>query len=99
MSGDIILNIDRIVLHGLDHVDGQTLTTALQQALAEQLSSSPVNSSAEMARVQTRITLPEAFSAEQLGRTLAQCLHGVISDAAGKPAQGLASKRGGRPDA
>ncbi len=97
MSGDIILNIDRIVLHGLDHVDGQTLATALQQALAEQLSSSPVRSPAEMARVRTRITLPEAVSAEQLGRTLGQSLHGVISDSAGKPAQDFASKRGGRP--
>ena len=99
MSGDIILNIDRIVLHGLDHVDDQTLATALRQALAEQLSSSPDSGPASMARVQTQITLPEVFSAEQLGRTLAQSLHGVISDSAGKPEQDLASKRGGRPDA
>ncbi len=33
MSGDIFLNIDRIVLHGLGHVDRSELQTALQTAL------------------------------------------------------------------
>ena len=99
MSGETFINIDRIVLHGLDHVDGKTLTTALKQALVEQLTSNPVHNPAAVTRVQTQIALPEAVSAKQMGRVLAQNLHRVISSSAVTPEQDRTGKRGGQPDA
>ncbi len=80
MSGDIFLNIDTIVLRGLNHVDRHALTEALQQALIEQLSSNPTLTDTDISRVRTNITLPTAFGAEQLGRTLGQSLSDVISN-------------------
>ena len=99
MSGDTFINIDRIVLHGLEHVDGKTLAAALKQSLVAQLTSSPVRNPAAATRVQTQIALPEAVSAEQMGRALAQNLHRVISSSAVTPEQDRAGKRGGQPDA
>ncbi len=79
MSGDIFLNIDTIVLRGLNHVDRQALTEALQQALIEQLSSNPTLTDTNLSRVRTNITLPTAFGAEQLGQMLGQSLSGIVS--------------------
>ncbi len=80
MSGDIFLNIDTIVLHGLSHVNRHVLVEALQQALVEQLSLNQGLSATDLARARTNITLPNAFGAEQLGRTLGQSLSDVISN-------------------
>lgn len=99
MSRDIFLNIDHIVLRGLNHIDRKALEAVLQQALVDQLTSSPVHTPADLSRVRTKITLPETFGAEQLGLTLAQSLHGVLSNSDLTPHRGLASKRGGRHDA
>lgn len=99
MSGDLFLNIDRIVLHGMDHVDGKALAASLEQALTEQLELNSDHQPAELARVQTQITLSDSFGAGQIGRALAKSLHGVISNSAISEQQGSAGKRGGKPDA
>ena len=99
MSGDIFLNIDRIVLHGLGHVDRSELQTALQTALKEQLASGPVRHPAEISRVVTQFTLPETVSAGQLGQSLAKNLYGVISDTGIAAASRDAGKPGGKPNA
>ena len=80
MSGDIFLNIDTIVLRGMDHVDRHALTEALQQALVEQLSSNPTLTTGDLTRVRTNIILPTVFGAEQLGQSLGQSLSGIISN-------------------
>lgn len=99
MSGDIFLNIDRIVLHGLDHIDRNELQTALQEALTEQLSARTIAHPSETPRVRTELTLPASFSAGQVGRSLAQNLYGVISDIDTARSPGHAGKQGGQPDA
>lgn len=99
MSGDIFLNIDRIVLHGLGHVDGKALATSLEQALLDELKLNSVCEPAELARVQTQIKLPETLAAGQIGQALAQSLHGVISNTAAAAKRGPTGKQGGKQDA
>ena len=99
MSRDIFLNIDRIVLRGLNHIDRSVLAAALQQALVDQLTSSPSHNPADLSRVRTNITLPAAFGSAQLGQTLAQSLYGVISSNEGTTKPGPVNRQGGRHDA
>ena len=99
MSGDIFLNIDRIVLRGLGRIDRSELEAALQTALTEQLASSSVHHPLEQHRVVTQITLPETVSAGQLGQSLAQNLYAVISDTGIAAAPRNVGKRGGEPNA
>ena len=80
MSGDIFLNIDTIVLRGLNHIDCHALAEALQQALIEQLSSNSTLTATDLSRVRTNITLPGHVSETQLGQTLAQSLSGIITN-------------------
>ena len=80
MSRDIFLNIDTIVLRGMDHVDRHELATALQQAMVEQLASNPQLIAADLERVKTHISLPGTFATEQLGQALAGSLSGIISN-------------------
>ena len=99
MSGDIFLNIDTIVLRGMDHVDRHALTEALQQALVEQLSSNPTLTTGDLTRVRTNITLPPNFGAGQLGRSLGQSLSGIISNHEAKASSGQKTTPGGRHNA
>lgn len=99
MSADIFLNIDRIVLHGMGHVDGKTLAASLQQALVEQLELSSQHQSVELARVQTQISLPGSCGAGQMGRALAESLAGVISNSTVSRPENPSSMQGGKPDA
>jgi hypothetical protein len=99
MSGDVFVNIDRIVLHGLGHIDRQELETALQKALTEQLKAQSIGHPFETPRVRTELTLPASFNAGQVGRSLAQNLCGVISDTGAARSPGSAGKQGGQSDA
>ena len=83
----------------MGHVDGKALATSLEQALLDELKLNSVCEPAELARVQTQIKLPEAFAAGQIGRTLAQSLHSVISNSAVTAKQSPAGKQGGKRDA
>ena len=80
MSGDIFLNIDTIVLRGLNHIDRYALAEAVQQALLEQLSLHPTLTAADLSRVRTNITLPNNCGSEQLGMALGQSLSKVITN-------------------
>lgn len=99
MSGDVFLNIDRIVLHGMDHVDGKALAAAMQQSLLEQLAANSISHPAAAARVRTEITLPKSCDTEQMGRVLAQSLYGVISNNTATARRGRTGGRRGRGDA
>ncbi|MCP4042002.1 MAG: hypothetical protein GY731_08610 [Gammaproteobacteria bacterium] len=79
MNGDIYLNIDTITLRGLDHIDRHALKVALQQVLREQLSSNPNLRNTGLAQVQTDITLPPAYGAEQFGQILGDSICDVIT--------------------
>jgi hypothetical protein len=83
MSGDIFLNIDTIVLRGLQHIDRYALTEALQQALIEQLATNHKLRATDLSRVKTNISLPGEFNAAQLGHTLGLGLSNIFS---GNPA-------------
>lgn len=96
MSGDIYLTIDRIVLHGMDHIDRFALADALQQALSEQLFPVQAMTAAERSRFRADILLPTTFSAEQLGQSLGQTLSSIISDSGGGIDSGQEPQRGGR---
>ena len=78
MSSDIFLNIDTIVLRGLNHIDRHALAEALQQALVEQFSLNQTLTATDLSQVRINITLPTAFGAEQLGQSLAQTLGNII---------------------
>ncbi len=99
MKTTINLNIERIVLHGLDQIDRQALSEALQQALVEQLSSHPTLSSTNLSRVRTKITLPRDVGAEQLGQALGQSINNIIAPNKGAILSGQKTKLGGRHDA
>lgn len=91
MSGDVFVNIDRVVVHGLEHLNARDLAAALQDALAQQLAEVPVGSqAADVDRVRTRIDLPNGCTATQLGQALAGTLGGVIGD--GGPDSGIKSR-------
>ena len=75
MSRDVFVSIDRVVVHGLEHLEARDLAAALQDALAEQLAATPAGGqSADIARVGTRIDLPHGCTAAQLGQALASSL-------------------------
>lgn len=99
MSGDVFLNIDRIVLHGMEHVDGKALAAAVQQSLLEQLIESPIHDPATQARVRAQISLPESCNAAQMGKALAQSLHGIIGTNAATVEKGPTGGQGGQGDA
>jgi hypothetical protein len=99
VSAGVFLNIERIVLHGMDHVDARALAAALQKSLSEQLAANPIHDAAASAWVRTQISLPESCNAEQMGRALAQSLHGVIVNEPATAGRGGAGGRGGRSDA
>ncbi len=99
MSRDIFLNIDTIVLRGFNHVDRHALAEALQQALAEQLSSNHELSATDLTRVRTNITLPASFGTEQLGQTLGQGLSGIITSNETTAQSDHVIKPGGRRNA
>lgn len=80
MNHDIFLNIDTLILRGLDQVDRRALTEALQQALVDELLLDPALTAVDLSRVRTDITLPAAIDAEQLGQALGQSLGGIISN-------------------
>lgn len=95
MSGDIFLNIERIVLHGMEHVDRFALADALQQALSEQHIPVQAITTAERSRLRADISLPTTFSAEQLGQSLGQTLSSIISEGGGGIDSGRETQRGG----
>ncbi len=99
MNGDIYLNIDTIVLHGLDHIDGHALEIAIRQVLEEQLSSHPNLHSTELARVQTDITLAPAHGAEQLGKSLGDSICDIITTSEGRTLSNKKTPQGGRHNA
>ena len=80
MNGDIYLNIDSIVLRGLNNIDRQTLVDAVQQALIEQLGADHNLTAVDLSRVRSNISLPNNCGAEQLGQLLAQSLSHIISN-------------------
>ena len=84
MSRDVFVNIDRVVVHGLDHLDARDLAVALQDALAKQLAGTEAGSrAADIARVRTRIDLPHGCTAVQLGQALAGTLAGTMGGTLG----------------
>lgn len=99
MKKTINLNIERIVLHGLQQIDRNILTEALQQALSKQLSLNPTLPPADWSRVRTNITLPANVGAEQLGQALGQSLNNIIAQNEGTIQSGQKIKLGGTHDA
>lgn len=99
MSGAVVLNIDRIVLHGFDHIDPRELAIALQQALAEQLANTGIGHSSSAPLARTHITLQGSFSASQLGQSLAGTLCSVIRDTGAAATTGPGGANGAGPDA
>jgi hypothetical protein len=79
MSSRIILDIDRIVLHGFDSIDRQALLAALQQSLSEWLNGNPSFTNADRAHIQARIELPGNSGTEQASRALGKGLSGIIA--------------------
>ena len=98
MSG-VLLNIDRIVLDGFDHIDRRELAAALQQALAEQLASTGIGQSSATPLARTHITLPDSFSAAHLAQSLARNLCSVIHNAGAAGIAGRGSENGTEADA
>jgi hypothetical protein len=95
MSGDIFLNIERIVLHGLEHINRHELETALRKALLEQLASGSIGQSLVTKQVRTDIALPGSCNAGQLGQSLADKLCNVISTpGANTPPRNTGKQRG-----
>ena len=94
MSGDIFLNIDTIVLHGLHQLDRHALAEALQQTLMKQLSSKQELINTDLTRARTNITLPNNFDAEQLGQALGQSLSDIINNNETTASPGLKTTSG-----
>lgn len=99
MSRDIYLNIDTIVLRGLDHIDRHDLAKVLQQALNEHFSSNQDLRSLDLLQVRTNITLPTTIGAEQLWQNLAESLVGVIVGNEGTANKAQTTEKGGRHNA
>ena len=99
MSANIFLNIDTIVLRGLNHLDRQALVEALQQALLQQFETNPNLTTASLARVKTNISLPANFGTEQLGQALGQSLSTLITDTANTKSPSQQPESGGQQHA
>lgn len=96
MSRDIFLNIDTIVLRGLNHLDRQALVEAVQQALLQQFESNPGLTTANLSRVSTNINLPANFGTEQMGQALGQSLSTLITNTAATKKSAAKSSQGGQ---
>lgn len=94
MNGDIVVNIDTIVLRGLGRFDRDELRNAVHKVLAEQLSSDARFATLDRSRLRIDITLPDNFGTEQLGEVLGRGLGSAIINRnepqrfAGKPSEG-----------
>ena len=98
MSGDIFLNIDTIVLRGLQQIDRHALAEALQHALKEQLVPHQTFTAADLSRVRTSITLPGDCGSEQLGQHLARHLGSIVTNNSATTSSTHKKIQGGRHD-
>lgn len=80
MSGDIFLNIDRIVLHGMDHVDRHVFADALKQNLTKQLSQTQYWNTSQLPKLETHISPLATNNANLLGQSLAEAIGGILTD-------------------
>ena len=80
MKTTINLNIERIVLHGLEGINRRAIVEALTQELTRQLAQPQSWKSENIARTITNISLEGNNDMGELGRTLAQGLGGILSN-------------------
>jgi hypothetical protein len=82
MSADIFLNIDRVVVRGMNHIDRNTLAYALEQSLKQALKEYFFTkhnfSDTNVPVIQTNITLPTTANNDQLSESLAHGLIGTL---------------------
>jgi hypothetical protein len=79
MKNSIHLNIDAIVLRGMEQIDRQALTEGLRNVVTRQLAGMETISAASSPRIKTSITLPLHSNSHRLGERLGRSLADILT--------------------